>query len=239
MAECAALKTAMTEHGPPGTNNRLMANVLVWDEGTAKAEFYPQGIGGAIAAALAGHEVKVVTIDDPEQGLTEDALASADVLVWWGHLRHKEVSDENAQRVVKHVTERGLGFFPIHSAHKSKPFMLLQGTGGELGGWREDGKPEKIYVVEPSHPIAEGLPETFTMDPEEMYCERFEIRPPDELVFLSSFAGGEVFRSGCCWQMGAGRVFYFRPGHETYPTFFDENVRKVIANGVRWCSSSG
>ena len=55
-------------------------------------------------------------------------------------------------------------------------------------------------------------------------------------MLVSWFAGGEVFRSGCCFNRGHGRIFYFRPGHETYPTYYDENVIRVITNAVRWCA---
>jgi trehalose utilization protein len=213
--------------------------VLIWDEMTAPASVHPEGICATIGEGLSrepGIKVKLARIDDPEQGLSEQALSETDVLAWWGHLKHKQVEDAHAERVIRHVTERGMGFMPIHSAHMSKPFTRILGCDGDLGGWREDGKPEIIYTLEPTHPIAQGLPERWVLDEEEMYCERFHIPPPDDLVFLSTFAQGEVFRSGCCWKRGAGRIFYFRPGHETHRTFHDERVRRVLANAVRWCA---
>lgn len=213
-----------------------MTRVLIWDERTAPAEVYPEGIGGCIASGLEGCQTRLACLEDPDQGVSEDALSGSDVLIWWGHKRHRELAEANAERVVRHVVDRGMGFLALHSAHKSKPFLMLQGTDGELGGWREDAKPERIYTIEPNHPIAQGLPPVWELAEEEMYAERFSIRPPDDLIFLSTFAGGEVFRSGCCWRLARGRMFYFRPGHETHRTYFDSNVRRVIQNAVGWCA---
>jgi trehalose utilization protein len=211
--------------------------VTVWDENTAPASVYPNGLGDCIAAGLREDtdlHVHLATIDEADQGVPDSLLEGTDVLIWWGHKRHGDVLDDTAARVVNHVTDRGMGLIALHSAHKSKPFMALQGTDGELGGWREDNLPERIYTIEPSHPIAAGLPEMWEIPVEEMYSERFNVRTPDELIFISSFAKGEVFRSGCAWHFGRGRMFYFRPGHETNPTYFDLNVRRVIRNGVHW-----
>jgi trehalose utilization protein len=181
-----------------------------------------------------GFEVGTATLDEPEHGLTEEVLAQTDVLIWWGHMAHREVEDEIVDRVHKRVLD-GMGLIALHSAHLSKIFMKLMGTSCMLK-WREIGEKERIWVVEPGHPIVEGLPEYFEVPNAEMYGEFFDIPAPDTLVFVSWFQGGEVFRSGCCYHRGKGKVFYFRPGHETYPIFRQPEVLKVITNGVRWAA---
>jgi len=198
---------------------------------------YPDGIHGAIAAGLKEHgltRVRTATQDEPEHGLTEQVLAETDVLTWWGHMAHEEVSDAVVERVHARVLD-GMGLVVLHSGHKSKIFMKLMGTTCELH-WREADENERIWVVEPGHPIADGLGQTIEIEREEMYGERFDIPAPETLVFLSWFPGGEVFRSGCCYTRGLGKIFYFRPGHETYPTYYHAGVRKVIANAVRWAA---
>jgi trehalose utilization protein len=225
-----------------------MTRVLVWNEFRHEkhadhpaSTIYPKGIHGAIAEGLQANDasfvVNTATLDDPEHGLTEDVLANTDVLIWWGHMAHHEVDDAVVARVKKHVVERGMGLIVLHSGHFSKIFKNLMGSTCDLK-WREADDIERVWVIEPSHPIAAGVPEHFEL-PEEMYGERFDIPAPDTLVMISWFTGGEVFRSGCCYHRGNGKVFYFRPGHESYPTYFDETVRKVIANGVRWAAPNG
>jgi trehalose utilization protein len=219
-----------------------MTRVTVWNEfrqersDPAVAAVYPDGIHGAIAAGLreAGLEVRVATLDEPEHGLSEAVLAETDVLTWWGHLAHDDVDDVVVERVHRRVLG-GMGLVALHSGHFSKVFRRLMGTTCDLK-WREAGERERVWVVDPSHPIAEGLGESFVIDHEEMYGEHFDIPAPDQLVLVSWFQGGEVFRSGCCYQRGRGRVFYFRPGHETYPTYFNADVRLVVANAVRWAA---
>jgi trehalose utilization protein len=201
------------------------------------AKVYPEGIHAAIAAGLKAHglaRVRTATLDDPEQGLSEQVLAGTDVLTWWGHMAHDEVSDAVVDRVHERVLD-GMGLVVLHSGHKSKIFMKLMGTTCELK-WREADENERIWVVEPGHPIAADLDQTSEIEREEMYGERFDIPAPETLVFVSWFPGGEVFRSGCCYTRGLGKIFYFRPGHETYPTYFHAGVRKVIANAVRWAA---
>ncbi|PWC55948.1 ThuA domain-containing protein [Azospirillum sp. TSO22-1] len=221
-----------------------MPRVLVWNEfiherrDEAVARLYPQGIHGTLAAALRAHgldRVETATLDDPEHGLTEERLAATDVLVWWGHKGHAAVSDAAAERVKKRVTEGGMGFVPLHSAHFSKPFLALMGTGCFLK-YRVAGETERLWVVDPGHPVAAGIGDHIELAQEEMYGEPFDVPPPDELVFLSWFRGGEVFRSGCGWRRGMGRVFYFRPGHETFPTYHHPQIQRVIANAVRWAA---
>lgn len=215
--------------------------VTVWNEyqherkaAHPASRIYPDGIHAPIAGALrsAGFEVRTATLDEPEHGLTRKVLEQTDVLTWWGHAAHDEVDDAIVDRVQARVLE-GMGLVCLHSAHYSKIFKRLMGTSCSLK-WREANERERIWVVDRAHPIADGLEEHFELEHEEMYGETFDIPPPEQLVFISWFQGGEVFRSGCCYHRGRGRVFYFRPGHETYPTYHDPTVQKVIANGVRW-----
>ena len=217
--------------------------VTVWNEYRHEtrdeeiASIYPEGIHGAIATYLRaqpGMEVRTATLDEPQHGLSDEVLAETDVLTWWGHMAHAEVSDEVVDKIQARILE-GMGLIVLHSAHFSKIFRRMMGTTCNLK-WREAGERERLWVVEPGHPIAEGLSEFIEIPHAEMYGERFDIPQPDTLVFVSWFQGGEVFRSGCCYHRGRGRIFYFRPGHETYPIFHQEEVLKVIANGVRWAA---
>ncbi|MBR6635037.1 MAG: ThuA domain-containing protein [Clostridia bacterium] len=197
------------------------------------AAVYPKGIHGCIADFLGTNEditVKTVTLETVEE-ITDELLFDTDVLIWWGHMAHHRVPDEISERVYNHVM-RGMGFIALHSAHFSKPFTRLMGTTCSLC-WRE-GDRERVWTVMPSHPIAQGIGNYFEIPEEEMYGERFDIPTPDELIFLGWFKGGEVFRSGCCWNKGLGRIFYFQPGHESNPTFFIPEVQRIITNAVRW-----
>ena len=223
-----------------------MIRVTCWNEfvhekthPTVK-ELYPKGMHEAIASHLRKEKdmkVRLASLDQPEHGLTEKVLAETDVLTWWGHMAHDKVQDEIAQRVQKRVLQ-GMGLIVLHSGHMSKPFLRLMGTTGLLR-WREAAEKERLWVVNPSHPIAAGLGAYIELPNEEMYGEHFDVPAPDELVFVSWFEGGEVFRSGCTWTRGAGKVFYFRPGHETYPTYYNAEVLKVITNGIRWAAFAG
>jgi trehalose utilization protein len=179
-------------------------------------------------------EVHTATLDEPEHGLTEEVLNNTDVLIWWGHMAHHEVRDDIVERVYNRVLN-GMGLIVLHSGHFSKIFRKLMGTTCDLK-WREIGEKERIWVIEPGHPIAQGLDEYIELEHTEMYGERFDIPAPDELVFISWFAGGEVFRSGCCFYRGKGKIFYFRPGHETYPIYYNPKILKVIENAVRWAA---
>ncbi len=217
--------------------------VTVWNEyrhekrSERVAAVYPEGIHGAIAAYLNEQpdlEARTATLDEPEHGLTEEVLANTDVLTWWGHMAHRDVEDEIVERVHKRVLD-GMGLIALHSAHFAKIFIRLMGTSCTLK-WREADEKERMWVVAPGHPIVEGLGQYIELPHEEMYGEFFDIPEPDTLVFVSWFEGGEVFRSGCCYQRGAGKIFYFRPGHESYPTYFNPEVRSVIANAVRWAA---
>ena len=220
----------------------MTVRVTVWNEGRHDRtdervrSVYPEGMHGAIAKHLRaqGFEVRTATLDEPDHGLTDEVLAATDVLTWWGHAAHHEVRDEIVDKVHKRVLE-GMGLIVLHSGHFSKIFRNLMGTSCDLK-WREAGEKERIWVVEPGHPIAAGLPEWFEIPNTEMYGERFDIPAPDTLVFISWFPGGEVFRSGCCYLRGRGRVFYFRPGHETFPIYHQPEVLRVISNAVRWAA---
>ncbi len=218
-------------------------SVTVWNEFVHEktnpivAGVYPRGIHEAIAAGIGpyGFRIRTATLEQPEHGLTQEVLNQTDVLIWWGHLAHEQVADEVVNRVHARVLQ-GMGLVVLHAGHRSKIFQKLMGTTCDLK-WREDAERERIWVVDPSHPITEGLGEYFEVEPEEMYGEFFDIPAPDELVFISWFQGGEVFRSGCAYKRGLGKIFYFRPGHETYPTYYNENVLRVIANAVRWAAT--
>jgi trehalose utilization protein len=219
--------------------------VVVWGENVheqthaAVRKLYPDGMHNAIAAGLrelggAQVEVSTATLQEADHGLTEERLAATDVLTWWGHCAHGKVEERIVDRVQKRVLE-GMGLIVLHSGHYSKIFKRLMGTTCSLT-WREADDRERIWVCNPGHPIAEGLGPYFEIPAEEMYGEPFGIPAPEEQVFISWFEGGEVFRSGCCYTRGAGKIFYFRPGHETYPTYFQAEVKRVIWNSVRWAA---
>ncbi len=220
--------------------------VTIWNENRHEQtsekvrSVYPKGIHGALAEGLGieeNLEIVTATLDEPEHGLTEERLAGTDVLLWWGHTAHGDVSDAVVERVYQRVL-RGMGLIVLHSGHFSKIFKKLMGTSCDLK-WREIGEKERLWVVSPGHPIVEGIGEYFELPHEEMYGEHFDIPQPDETVLVSWFAGGEVFRSGCTFHRGQGKIFYFRPGHETYPTYYNEQVLTVIRNAVNWAAPTG
>ncbi|MGI4894751.1 MAG: ThuA domain-containing protein [Janthinobacterium lividum] len=217
--------------------------VTVWGENRHEklepevAQRYPDGMHGAIAQGIevnlgAGVVVRTATLDDPEHGLSEEVLRETDVLTWWGHAAHAEVSDEVVDRVHRHVLA-GMGLIVLHSGHWSKIFGKLMGTSCTLR-WRSAHDRELVWTVDPTHPIAQGIPHPMIIEEDEMYGEFFDIPAPDELVFISSYSGGEVFRSGCTFKRGHGKIFYFKPGDQDYPVYFHEGVRMVISNAVRW-----
>jgi len=220
--------------------------VTIWNEFVherstpAVAKIYPQGIHEAIRAFLSTDSeisVTTATLDEPEHGLTVERLANTDVLLWWGHAKHDEVSDEVVARVHARVNT-GMGIVVLHSGHYSKIFKRLMGTTCAFR-WREAGERERVWIVNPAHEIAAGLAESFVIPQSEMYGEPFTIPEPDEVVFISWFEGGDVLRSGCCWTRGAGRVFYFSPGHELYPIYHQPEVLRVIRNAVHWARPRG
>jgi trehalose utilization protein len=217
--------------------------VTVWNEyrheksNPKVAEIYPQGMHEAIAGHLrknAGFAVTTATLDEEEHGLGEQRVKETDVLVWWGHLAHDELRDLIAERCYLRVLS-GMGLVVLHSGHYSKLFKKLMGTTCNLK-WREADDREIVWITRPGHPIAQGIDDHFILPAEEMYGEYFDIPEPQETVLISSFTGGEVFRSGCTWMRGAGKIFYFRPGHETHPTYHNPNVLKVIENAVQWAA---
>ncbi len=216
-----------------------MIKVTIWNENTGQdhpdvVKVNPGGIHKTLAAFLEKEEdfeVRTATLEDEECGLTDDVIADTDVLIWWGHCSHHAVPDAVADRVAKAVN-KGMGFIALHSSHLAKPFTRLMGTTCTLK-WR-DGDSERLWTIAPYHPIAEGVPECIELESEEMYGERFDIPQPDELIFLGWFGGGEVFRSGCVWNRGYGRVFYFQPGHETNRSYSEPGIQKIIINAVRY-----
>ena len=218
-----------------------MIRVLVWNEfchektDDSVKTVYPDGIHQAIADFLKTDEdieVRCATLDDENCGISEEVLSNTDVLIWWGHMKHDCVSDEVAYMIRDAVLD-GMGAIFLHSAHHSKPFKYLLGTSCNLT-WRESDDAELLWVVEPSHPITAGIDRYFKLEHEETYGEPFVVPTPDKLLLLSNFSGGEVFRSGCLYERGNGKVFYFRPGHETYPTYKVPEVQSIIKNAVRF-----
>jgi len=218
--------------------------VTVWSEFRHEksnphvAAIYPRGLHEAIASHLRtcpDMTVRTATLDEPNHGLPADLLGATDVLTWWGHMAHDQVQDSIVDAVCKRVLA-GMGLIVLHSGHFSKVFKRLMGTGCDLK-WREsENEREILWVTRPGHPIVHGLSDHFILPHEEMYGEFFDIPEPEQTILISTFTGGEVFRSGLCWTRGAGRIFYFRPGHETFPTYHDKNVLRVIENAVRWCA---
>ena len=219
----------------------MAIRTVVWGENIHErvnklvAELYPEGMHQTIADALnvdPAIAAPTATLQEAEHGLPQQRLDNTDVLLWWGHRDHGAVKDEIVERVARRVWE-GMGLIVLHSGHFSKIFKRLMGTPCALK-WREAGERERVWVVNPAHPIAAGLSDHFVIENEEMYGEHFSVPEPLETVFISWFQGGEVFRSGMTWRRGAGNIFYFRPGHETYPTYHNDDVRKVLVNAVKW-----
>lgn len=219
-----------------------MIRVTIWNEYVHEREheaigkIYPQGIHGCIKEFLLQNDdmqISCATMDMPEHGLSEEVLENTDVLIWWAHAKHEEVLDEVAKNVAKHV-RRGMGFIGLHSAHYCKILKELLGTSMSLR-WKQ-GDSEKLICINPSHPIAAGVASSFALEQEEMYGEYFDIPKPDDVVFLGWFACGEVFRSGCTFTRGLGKIFYFQPGHEEYPIYYHPEIQKIISNAVRWAN---
>ncbi|MBE6573196.1 MAG: trehalose utilization protein ThuA [Ruminococcaceae bacterium] len=215
--------------------------VTVWNEfrhekeGGAAQEVYPNGLHAVIKEFLDKNEdmeVRLAALDDPDQGLPDEVLNNTDVLLWWGHCHHWEVKDELVEKVRQRVYRDGMGFIALHSGHHSKPFKAIVGCTGDLE-WG-DGVKEVVWNLNPSHPIAAGIPKAFELPVEELYSEPFFVPQPDQLVFGSWFEQGNIFRSGICYFRGLGKIFYFQPGHEEFPSFYNEYVQKIITNAVYW-----
>jgi trehalose utilization protein len=228
----------MSESGRP-------IRVTVWNENfhetteAAVKERYPDGIHGAVAAGITEHlgdqvTVRTATLEQPEHGLTEEVLDQTDVLTWWAHAKHADVSDEIVERVRQRVLG-GMGLIALHSSHFSKILIKLLGTTCSLE-WRDDADRELVWTVAPGHPITEGVPSPIIIPEHETYAEYFDIPQPDELIFVSSFEGGEIFRGGATFRRGQGRIFYFSPGDQHYPIYHQAEIRKVIANAVEWAA---
>lgn len=202
------------------------------DENVAK--IYPQGIHMALKKGIESDEilVRTATLETIKEDLTPEILADTDVLLWWGHMKHSEVPDEIAT-MVRDEVQKGMGAIFLHSGHHSKPFRLLMGSTCNLS-WRENGDRELLWVVNPAHPIVQGIDRFVMLDNEETYSEPFGIPEAQETVFIASFEGGEVLRAGCCWKRENGKIFYFQPGHETFPTYYNENIVKIIKNAIYW-----
>ncbi|MBE6637014.1 MAG: trehalose utilization protein ThuA [Ruminococcaceae bacterium] len=218
-----------------------MIRITVWNEYVHErteqkiAEVYPEGIHAAIAEFLGKEEdfeVRTATLDDENCGITKEVLAETDVLIWWGHIAHDRVPDEIAYLVRDAVLE-GMGLICLHSAHHSKPFRYLLGTSCNLT-WRESDDEEILWVIEPSHPITRGIDRYFKLSHEETYGEPFVIPTPDKLLLIGHYSGGEVFRSGCLYERGNGKIFYLQPGHESYPTFRVPEIQMLIRNAIRY-----
>ena len=218
-----------------------MIRVLVWNEflhektSEKVAAIYPNGIHQCIADFLGKEEdvvVRTAVLDDENCGITKELLDETDVMIWWGHMKHNLVPDEVAKMVQEAVTS-GMGMIFLHSAHHSKPFKLLMGTPCNLC-WRESDDSEILWVVDPSHPITRGIDRYFRLEAEEMYGEPFSIPEPEKVLLISNYSAGEVFRSGCLFQRGNGKIFYFQPGHESYPTYYVTEVQQIIKNAVRF-----
>ncbi|MEB8125802.1 trehalose utilization protein ThuA [Staphylococcus succinus] len=218
-------------------------NITIWNEYRHEREnvevkkVYPEGIHHALASFLKEiHHVETATLDEVEHGLTEQLLEQTDVLIWWGHKAHEEVDESVVERVKSRVLD-GMGLVVLHSAHFSKIFKSLMGTTCDLK-WREADEKERLWVVDPTHPIVEGIDSYIELEQEEMYGEHFDIPVPDETVLISWFEGGEVFRSGVTFKRGNGKIFYFRPGHESYPTYYNKQIQQIIKNGVKWACNN-
>ena len=233
--------------GPQTGSDRQVTRVTVWNEFVHERRddsvraIYPDGMHKVVGAALERYlgdavSVRFATLDEPEHGLGGSVLEETDVLTWWGHCAHDQVSDAVVDRVATHVLQ-GMGLVVMHSAHYSKIFRRLMGTDCGLR-WRNAEDRELVWSVSPGHPICKDVPIPIVIPRQEMYGEFFDIPQPDELVFISSFTGGEVFRSGCCFMRGRGRIFYFSPGDQEYPVYHNEAVTRVIANAVEWCAPS-
>lgn len=216
--------------------------VVVWSEGTAPKNVYPRDINTAIAEGLqtlAGWEVVTAGLGEPDQGLTEERLNQTDVLIWWGHQKHGEVSDSLVDRIERRVKEQGMGFISLHSSHFAKPYKRLMGTRCSWRDYKADGTSARITVKLPDHPIARGVRD-FDLPKIEFYGEPFAVPTPEAVpldgVYTRPNGTTEPCRMGLCWTVGKGRVFYFVPGHETYDDFFRPEVRQIIRNAVEWAA---
>jgi trehalose utilization protein len=237
-AAAASATVAYSAAGRAKTPAESKIRVLCWSELTEPKDVYPDGISGAIARFLSrreGLDVRVASINDAEQGVSQAAVDWADVLIWWGHMKHDEVADSRVAEILGKLREGRLGLVAIHSALNAKVFMRALDCTGKIASWRHGAEPEFLKCVAPAHPVARGLGD-FTIPETEMYDEPFEVPTPEKVVYFSYWEAGEQFRSCCVWTVGKGRLVYFRPGHETYRVFHQELPNRVVENSVRWCA---
>jgi trehalose utilization protein len=216
--------------------------VVVWSEGTAPKNIYPKDICGAVAEGLKelkDWEVVEARITDPNQGMPDELLNRTDVLIWWGHRRHEQVSNALVDKIYNRVKDNGMGFIALHSSHFAKPYKKLMGTPCSWKQYITDSNTLKVVVKDANHPIAKGVSE-FTIIHDERYSEPFAVNAPTSVVFEGTYTlnngGTDTSRQGLVWEVGKGRVFYFQPGHETNPVFFDPNIRRIMRNAVEWAS---
>ncbi|MEZ5042821.1 MAG: alpha/beta hydrolase fold domain-containing protein [Saprospiraceae bacterium] len=282
--------------GEPSIDPKI--KVVVWDERQKKQQkAYPDFMGNHIADYLKKNDllrVYSVGLDDPEQGLSDEVLENCEVMIWWGHVRHPEISVATSKKLIERVKAGTLEMIFLHSAHWANPFVeamnevtrqrveakyatleaqvtiefvtppdSLRFRVPKLGEmvkpaiyerkfpdgqlkvkvdmptcifpfYRADGKPSTVITLQPKHPIAKGIPSQFTIPATEMYDEPFHVPDPDEVIFEERWETGEWFRSGSLWNVGKGKVFYFRPGHETYKVYYEVMPLKIIENTVLW-----
>ena len=218
-----------------------MNNIIIWNENIHEQEneevkkIYPEGIHNCIKKFLSSDKtlnIQTATLHDDNNGINQNNINDCDVLIWWGHKAHSEVLDKTVDLIQRRVLE-GMGLIVLHSGHHSKIFQRLMGTNCNLT-WREYGEKERLWICNPAHPICDGLNPYIELEMEEMYGEPFQVPAPDETLFTSWFEGGETFRSGLLYKRGNGQIFYFRPGHEAYPTYHNQDIQRIIKNAVKF-----
>jgi trehalose utilization protein len=203
---------------------------------------YPDGMHAAIAGAYdeeSGFRVTIATQDMPEHGLSKEVLNETDVLIWWSHIDNNLLSDAVANEVCKRVVRDGMGFVALHSACYSKPWQRLLGIEYEAGEWGRfrtmpKGEKERLWVVTPGHAICEGIGDCIEIPQDEMYGEPMLMPDPDKLLFIAWWEGGDVCRSGTLFERGRGKIFGFTPGHETFPIYYQPEIRQVLRNAARF-----
>ena len=268
--------------------------VLVWDERQAeqKQAYGERFLGQAIADALEkqGFLVRSTGLDEAARGLDPALLDWAEVLIWWGHVRHSKITPEIGKKIVERIKQGRLSLIALHSAHWATPFVeamnaksrqeatarfagrdwtleevplraryylpkqdepptprteIAEADDGKVRiklylpnccfpAYADRGTPSDFKVLAPEHPITKGLPPRFEIPKTEMYADPFQVPDPDAVLFEERWKEGETFRSGLVWNLGAGKVFYFRPGHETYPIFLQEIPLKILGSAARW-----
>ena len=271
--------------------------VVVWDEQQpAQKEVYTNFLGNQIASylrTLPDLSVTSVNLNDPDQGLSDAIITNCDVLVWWSHVKNKQVSTNKAAEIVGRIQQGKLSLITLHSALTSWPFIQAMNertredalrtvpTGTpmefitpaaykdpkpgdpitpriemtnapdgsalarvylpicEITEWHEAGLPSHVTTLLPEHPIARGIALHFDISKTETYVEPFHVPKPDAVIFQEKWDGYPEFRSGMLWSVGRGRVFYFRPGHETFPVYLEPIPLRIIGNAVEWLGRQG